>query len=135
MYAVVIEALPTRALRILAIARHVGFSALFIDDVMLAGHIEHGDARFLDDLLGVVELLVLRKMRRVACVDHKRRFHRKRLDLDYCFTEGSNCVWIGGLIEARRAIADLEKAERPLASSGSRRSRPDEACREGYPPA
>src|SRR3954467_11651860 len=75
------------------------------------GHIEHRYADFLDDLLGVVELLLLREMADVAGVDHKGRLGGHGLDLGYCLPQRRKRIRVGRLIETDVTVADLQERE------------------------
>jgi len=71
--AVVVEAIPARALGALAVAFQIGFAALFIDDVVLAGHIMNLDASLAEHLVGIIEFGRLGKMCNVAGVNDEGR--------------------------------------------------------------
>src|SRR5205085_9185127 len=71
--AVAIEAVVAGPARARTIARQIGPAVLLVEQVVLAGHIEHRNADLPDDLLGVVELLLLREVADVAGVDQEGR--------------------------------------------------------------
>ena len=86
-----------------------------VEHVMLAGDEEHRQAGFLQDLVGVVELVVARELRDVAGMDDEIRLFAKRLHLGDSFAEGRAGVGIGRLVEADMAVADLQEGERRCA--------------------
>ncbi len=56
MDAVIVVAIPASALRPLAVALQIGLAALFIDDVVLAGHPMNWHAGLAKNLVGIIEL-------------------------------------------------------------------------------
>ncbi len=74
-----------------------------------------GQARFLQDLVGVVELVVARELRHVAGMNDEIRPFAERLHLGDGFAEGRAGVGIGRLVEADVAVADLQEGERGCA--------------------
>ena len=79
--AVIVVAIPASALRPLAVALQIGLAALFIDDVVLAGHPMNWYAGLAEYLVGIIEFGRLGKMRDVAGVNDEGRFDRHRLHL------------------------------------------------------
>src|SRR5579871_3573398 len=107
MHAPMIEALPARALGILAVAGEIGFAAILIEDVVFARRIEHRDPRLFDDLVGDIELLILGEMRDIARMDHEGGLGWQSLDLGESFAKRAGGVRIGGFAEADMAVANL----------------------------
>jgi hypothetical protein len=70
--AVIVIAVPAGALRALAVAFEIGLAALFVDDVVLAGHPMNRHAGLAEYLVGVIEFGRLGKMRDVAGVNDER---------------------------------------------------------------
>ena len=72
MHAAVIEAVPARALRALAVALEIAL-AVVVEDVVLAGHVEDLSVLTLfSTCCSGVELARLREVRDVAGVKHER---------------------------------------------------------------
>src|SRR5262249_3013129 len=130
VHAVLVEAVPAGALRVLAVTLAVELD-LLVDDVVFARHVMHGEARGADDLVGVVELLRLRQMRDVAGVDHEGGPDRQRLHLGHRLFQGAVDVGIGGLVEAHVAVADLQEGE----AAGALRLRLANDAERTRPPA
>ena len=79
---------------------------------MLAGDEEHREARFLQDLVRVIELVVARELRHVAGVNDEIGLLTECLHLGDGFTEGRAGIGIRRLVEADMAVADLQERER-----------------------
>jgi hypothetical protein len=111
VHAAMVEAVPARALGSLAVAVEEGLARALVQHVVLARHVEHGEAGFLEDLVGVVELLVARQLGDVAGVDDEVRLDRQGQDLAHGLAEGGLRVGVGRLVEADVAVADLQERE------------------------
>src|SRR4029077_13796868 len=109
--AVIVERIPARALRALAIALEIGLAALFVDDVVLAGNPVDWNAGLTEDLVGVVELGRLREMRDIAGVNDERRLGRHCLHLTDRLAQRAQRIRIGRLVEADVAVAHLQEGE------------------------
>src|ERR1700676_3301270 len=109
--AMIVEAVPTRALRALAVALQIGLAALFIDDVVLAGHPVTLDAGLTEHLVGIVELGRLGEMCNVAGVNDEGRLHRHSLHLGDGLTQRAQRIRIGRFVEADVAVAHLQEGE------------------------
>src|SRR6516225_8061946 len=53
----------------------------FVEDVVLAGHVVHVEARLRDDAVGIIEFGGLGEMRDIAGMDDERWLRRQSLDL------------------------------------------------------
>jgi hypothetical protein len=78
---------------------------------VLAGHVEHGQARFLQDLVGVVELLRLGELAHVAGVQDEGGLLGHRPDLGHGLAEGRPRVRVRILGEADVAVGHLDEGE------------------------
>ena len=81
MHAAMVEGIPAVAFSILAVARQEGLGATLVEHVVIARNMEHRQAGFLDDLVGVVEFAVLGKLADIAGVDDEGGLDRHRTDL------------------------------------------------------
>src|SRR5262249_45539487 len=111
VHAVFIKTVPARALRSPAVALEI-LLALVARHVMLAWNIK----RFfhlcvLQNLLHIVELFRLRKMRYVSRVQQKLRISRQSVDLCYRRFQCADHIRIRGFVESHVAVADLHKAQ------------------------
>ena len=111
MDAMIVIAVPAGALRALAVAFEIGLAALFVDDVVLAGHPMNWHAGLAEYLVGIIEFGRLGKMRDVAGVNDEGRFDRHRLHLGDGFAQRAERIRVRRLVEADVAVAHLQKRE------------------------
>src|SRR5262245_9678825 len=111
MHAVGIEAVPAGSLGAAPVTLAIEL-LLVIEEIVLARHIVHVEARLRDRLIGVVEFLHFREMRDVAGVNHEGGFDGERLDLPDRFIERTEHIRIGRLVETDMAVADLQEGQR-----------------------
>jgi hypothetical protein len=111
MHAVVVEAVPARALGALAIAGEIGLPETLVHEVVLARDVMHVELDLADDLIGIVELVGLGKMGDVAGMNHEGRLGRHRLHLGDGLAQRAECIRVGRLAEADMAVADLQEGE------------------------
>ena len=113
MAAVLVEAVPTRALRFdaLQIAFTVKLPAV-IQHIMLTWNEEDVfRSAALQDLIESVELLRLRQLGDVSCVNEKRRRRRHRVDAVECNLKRFGHIFVRVFAEADMTVADLQKAQ------------------------
>ncbi len=115
MHAGVVEAVPAvaqdGALGSLAVAVEVGPALALVEHVVLARHMEGVEPGFLQDLVGVVELLRLGQLGDVAGMDDEVGLARQGRDLGHRLAERDAGVGIGVLVEADVAVGDLQEGE------------------------
>src|ERR1700722_2946064 len=111
MDAVIVKAVPARALRALAVTLQIGLAPAFIDHVVFARHIMKLYAGFAEDLVGIVEFFGLGKMRDVAGVNDERRLHRHRLHLGDGFAQRAQRIRVRLLVKADVTVAHLQEGE------------------------
>jgi hypothetical protein len=111
MHAVVVEAVPARALGALAIAGEIGLPETLVHEVVLARDVMHVELDLADDLIGIVELVGLGKMGDVAGMNHEGRLGRHRLHLGDGLAQRAECIRVGRLAEADMAVADPQEGE------------------------
>src|SRR5262249_58290870 len=128
--ALVVEAVPARAARPLAVAVQVTL-AVIGEDVVFTWDIEDPiRADTLQDLGDRIELSRLGQVRQVAGVEHEGRRPGHRVDLFHRLFESARHVDVRGLAETDVAVADLDEAEIALGSvllvlpEGPRRQEP-----------
>ena len=111
MHALLVKAVPTVALRSLAITLAI-LRSVVVQHVMLARHIKNlVRAQALQPLIERVKLRRLRKMAQVARVQYKRRRRLKRIHLGNRRIQRRRHVRIGSLVKPNMAVADLHKAQ------------------------
>ena len=111
MNAVIVEAVPTRALGALAVTVEIGLAQALVDDVMLAGNVVNVELGLTDQLVGIVEFVGLGEMGDIAGMDHEGRARLQRLDLADGLAKRAERIRIGRFIEADMAVADMRKGE------------------------
>jgi hypothetical protein len=99
MHAVVVEAVPAVAQRALAVAGEVGRAVALIQHVVLARHVEHGQSGLLEDLVGVVELLVAGQLADVAVCRMKAGCSGRALILAIASRKVARASGLGGLLK------------------------------------
>jgi hypothetical protein len=102
--AMIVEAVPTRALGALAIAGEIGLAQALVDDVMLARNVVNVELGLTDQLVGIVELVGLGEMGDIARMDHEGRVRLQFLDLADGLTKRAERIQIGRFIEANMAV-------------------------------
>jgi hypothetical protein len=102
--AVIVEAVPTRALGALAVAGEIGLAQALVDDVMLAGNVVNVELGLTDQLVGIVEFVGLGEMGDIARMDHEGRVRLQFLDLADGLTKRAERIQIGRFIEANMAV-------------------------------
>src|SRR5690349_14023758 len=112
MDALLVETVPARPTRSLAVAVEIGLALLIVEQVMLAGDIKDGQTCLPDQLIGIVEFLVLGQVADIARVDHEAGLHRQQLDPVDRLAECRERIRIGRLVETDMAVADLKEGER-----------------------
>ncbi len=110
VHAVGVERVPAGALGAAAVALAVELD-LFVEEIVLAGHVMHVELGLRDDAFGVVEFGRLRQMADVAGVDHEGRLDRHRLDLADRLFKRAERIRVGRLVEADMAVADLQEGQ------------------------
>src|SRR4029078_7834470 len=71
--AVLVEAVPTRALGALAVAGEIGLAQALVDDVMLAGNVVNVELGLTDQLVGIVAFVGLGAMGAIAGIENAWR--------------------------------------------------------------
>src|SRR6476659_10984812 len=69
--AVIVEAVPTRALGALTVTGEIGLAQALVDDVMLAGNVVHIELGLTDQLAGIVEFVGLGALGDIAAMNHE----------------------------------------------------------------
>ncbi len=111
VHAILVEAVPARALRAFAIALQI-LLAFVVEDVVLAGHEEDVlGAGGLQQLIHGVKLTRLGEMADVAGVQDEGGRDRQRIDFVYGGLQGADNVRIRRFVEPHVAVADLDEAE------------------------
>ena len=106
-----VKAVPTISLAPLAETLEILF-AVVVEHVMLTGHIEDlAGLHAFQDLVQGVEFPGFRKLTEVAGVKHECGRHWQGIDFCNRFLQGGGYIWVGRLIEADMAVADLQEAQ------------------------
>jgi hypothetical protein len=113
MHAVLIEAVPPRALCPLAKPLQVA-AALVLQHVVFARDVEDREGQFGQHLLQRVEFRRLREMRQVPRVQDERRWIGRLLDLGDGRAQGGRDVGVRRFVEPDVTVADLDKPESPV---------------------
>jgi hypothetical protein len=134
VHAAVIEAVPTLAPGVFAIACEIGLAVVRVGDVMLAGQEEHLLIGRFDDLIGVVPLLLFGEVANIAGMDEKGGLRRHRLDLVDRLGERGARVGVWRQMKANMAVTNLNESKRALRRLGGG-SPADQAERAWHPAA
>jgi hypothetical protein len=112
MHAVVVEAVPARALGALAIAGEIGLPETLVHEVVLARDVMHVELDLADDLIGIVELVGLGKMGDVAGMSHEGRLGRHRLHLGDGLAQRAECIrlWLSPICRKVKPADSAAKA-------------------------
>ncbi len=115
MHTAVVETVPTISLGVLAVTPQI-LLAVIVKNIVLARHEEYlSHLRASQNLVHRVELRRLRQMTQIARVQNERRRCRQRVDPRDGFLQCANHVFVRFLAESNVAVADLDKAQGPLA--------------------
>src|SRR6476620_368703 len=109
--AVIVEAVPTRALGALTVTGEIGLAQVLVDDVMLAGNVVNIELGLTDQLIGIVEFVGLGEMGDIAGMDNEGRVRLQFFDLTDGLAKRAERIRIGRFIEADMAVANMRKGE------------------------
>src|SRR4030095_9151175 len=113
MNAVLIETVPTGTFGfdLLKVSFAVEFSSI-VEHIMLAGNIENvSGSAALKYFIEGVELLRLRQLRDISCVNQERRRGRHRVNAIESNLKCLGNILVRVLVKPDMAVADLQKAE------------------------